>query len=76
MQDIQNSGVAKTIPVEDDVGSGLPVSVLPDKELHKDRHLASVGIVMGHGKVRKGIKTLKRKPSCFFIQFLLTILIF
>jgi hypothetical protein len=47
-------------PLEDDLGSLLPVSVLPEQELRKDRHLASVGIVMAHGKVRDKILVLNK----------------
>lgn len=39
-------------PVEDHSSSELVTSVMPEREGLKDRHLASVGIVMAHGKVR------------------------
>ncbi|KAE8740672.1 hypothetical protein FOCC_FOCC013820 [Frankliniella occidentalis] len=40
----------KISPVENNSGAELTGSVVPERELHKDKHLASVGIVMAHGK--------------------------
>lgn len=50
--DQQKSSVAspKISPVEDDPRKKFALTVLSDREIHKDKHLASVGIVMAHGK--------------------------
>lgn len=54
-------------PAEDDSSSGLVASVMSERDVLKDRHLASVGIVMAHGKVRYlQLKFTKKNLRLYF----------